>query len=243
MQSAVYSRACIDIPEMVKTHPVLIPQVLAIHGISGCDTVAACYGIGKTIAVNVSKKGFLLNSLGVVDALWSDVEKETTEFMAAAYNGSGVTMSECRLQQWAKKTSKCAGAPKLCSLPPTTEAFVENMKRAHFQVAQWYAALESDPPLAPLDYDWEADDVNRSLSAIPVPAGVSPAPEYILRLIRCGCESDTACKTGNCRSTGRQLPCTIFCACTGGLSCCNKFTSKPPSDDDDEVDDVVQETR
>ncbi|KAL8566826.1 hypothetical protein ACOMHN_052224 [Nucella lapillus] len=145
-------------------------------------------------------------------------------------------------QQWAKKTSKCAGAPKLCSLPPTTEAFVENMKRAHFQVAQWYAALESDPPLGPLDYGWEADDVNRSLSAIPVPAGVSPAPEYVLRLIRCGCESDTACKTGNCRCMGRQLPCTIFCAYTGGLSCCNKFTSKPPSDDDDEVDDVVQET-
>lgn len=243
MQSSVYGRACIDIPETVKTHPVLIPQVLAIHGISGCDTVAACYGIGKTIAVTVSKKGFLLNSLGVVDALWSDVEKETTEFMAAAYNESGETMSECRLQQWAKKTSKSAGAPKLCSLPPTTEAFVENMKRAHFQVAQWYAALESDPPpLAPLDYGWEADDVNRSLSAIPVPAGVSPAPDYVLWLIRCGCESDTACKTGNCRCTGRQLPCTIFCACTGGLSCCNKFTSKPPSDDDDEVDDVVQET-
>ena len=57
---------------------------MAIHAISGCDTVAACYGIGKTTAVTISKKGFLLNSLGKVDVLWDDVIKETTDFMVAA---------------------------------------------------------------------------------------------------------------------------------------------------------------
>jgi len=68
-------------------HPVLITQILAIHAISGCDTVAACYDIGKTRTVAISKKGFLLNSLGVVDVLWDDVVKKTTEFMVAAYVG------------------------------------------------------------------------------------------------------------------------------------------------------------
>jgi 5'-3' exonuclease len=53
MRSSVYGRACIDIPETVKKHSVLTPEVLAIHGISGCDTVAACYGIGKTTAVTI----------------------------------------------------------------------------------------------------------------------------------------------------------------------------------------------
>ena len=76
-------------------YPVIITQILAIHAISGCDTLAACYGIGKT-TVTISKKGFLLNSLGVVDVLWDNVVKETTEFVVAAYSGSGVTMSECR---------------------------------------------------------------------------------------------------------------------------------------------------
>jgi len=42
--------------------------------------------------VTISKKGFLLNSLGVVDVLWDDVVKETTEFMVAAYGGSGVAL-------------------------------------------------------------------------------------------------------------------------------------------------------
>ena len=34
------------------------------------------------------------------------------------------------------KDSQIHGCPKLCSLQPSTEAFVVNMKRAHFQVAQ-----------------------------------------------------------------------------------------------------------
>ena len=70
-------------------------------------------------------------------------------------------MSECRQCLWMQKTDRSTGAPKLCSLPPTTEAFVKNIKRAHFQVAQWYAALDSDPlPLDPRDYGWEADGIN-----------------------------------------------------------------------------------
>jgi len=182
-----------------------------------------------------------LNSLGVVDVLWDVVVKETTEFMVTAYGGSGVAMSECGQWLWVQKTARSMGAPKLCSLPPTTEAFVENMKRAYFQVVQWYAALDSDsPPLEPRDYGWEADGINKSLSA--VPAGVLLAPDYVHRLIRCGCESATACKSGNYRCTGQQIPCIIFCACTAGLFCFNKFTSrsKPPDDGDDDGD-IVQE--
>ena len=67
-------------------HPAVITQILAIYAISGCDTAAACYGIGKTTTVTIAK-----NSLGVVDVLWDDVVKETTEFMVAAYGGSGVS--------------------------------------------------------------------------------------------------------------------------------------------------------
>ena len=70
------------------------------------------------------------------------------------------------------------------------------MKRAHFQAAQWIAALRSDPPrLGPWDYDWEADEVNKSLPAMPEPAGVTTAPDNVLWLIPCGCQPDTACKT------------------------------------------------
>ena len=216
MKPSVHGRVCVDIPATVNKHPTLIPQVLAIHAISGCDTVAASYGIGKSTAVTTSNKGFVMDSLGVIDAPWVDVEKEATKFMVAAYGGLGVTMSECRKRLWAQKTAKSSGAPKLCSLAPTTEAFMQNTKRAHFQVAQWYAALDSDPPpLDPRDYGLEADYINKSLSATTVAEGVCLKPDYVLKLIRCGCDSESSSKRGNC-------------------GCFNKFTTTKPTDEDEE---------
>ena len=148
--------------------------------------------------------GVVLDSLGVIDTAWDDVEKEATKFMVAAYGGSSVTMSERHKRLWAKKTAKSCGAPKLCSLPPTTEAFMQNLKRAHLQVAQWYAALESDPPAHnPRDYGWKADDINKLLSATTVTEGVCLAPDCVLNVIRCGCDSESSCKGGY---TGRQIP-------------------------------------
>ena len=123
----------------------VIPQILVIHAISGCDTVAASYGIGKLKAMATSNKGFLLDSLGVKDIPWDSVENEATKFMIAAYGGSGETMSECCKWIWAQKTAKSSSAPQLCTLAPTTEAFRQNAKRAHFQCGHWYAALDSDP--------------------------------------------------------------------------------------------------
>ena len=57
-----------------------------------------------------------------------------------------------------------------------------------------YAALESDPPsLNPPDYGWKADDVNKTLYPTAVAEGVCMAPDCILKLIRCGCDSETPC--------------------------------------------------
>ena len=110
--------------------------------------------------------------------------------------------------------------------PQTAEAFKQNIRRAHFEVAQWYAALDPDPPpLHPREYGWEADDINKSHSATTVAQGVCMAPDYMLKLIHCGCDSESSCKSRSCGSTGRQVPCTIVCACEAGPSCFNKFTT------------------
>jgi len=61
-----------------------------------------------------------------------------TTFMIAAYGVSGTTVSEWL---WAQKTARSYAAPKLASLPPTTERFLQNAKRAHFQVAAQVAKL------------------------------------------------------------------------------------------------------
>jgi len=103
------------------------------------QTVAATYGIGKSRAVTTSRKGFVLDFLGITEVPWEDVEKEVAMFTIAAYNGSGMTMSECHKWLWAQKIARSYAAPKLASLQPTTEGFLQNAKRAHFQVTQWYS--------------------------------------------------------------------------------------------------------
>ena len=112
-------------------------------------------------------------------------------------------------------------------MPPTTEAFEQNVYRAHFQVSQWYSALSGDPPhLSVLNYGWEVDDANKCLIPRNVAEGVPYAPEKILKLVKCGCISQRPCKGANCGCTGHQLPCTIFCACGGGRDSLNPFNTK-----------------
>ena len=51
-----------------------------------------------------------------------------------------------------------ASSVKLSSIPPTTEAFTENVHRCHLQVAIWKAALlESPREMDSTKYGWELD--------------------------------------------------------------------------------------
>ena len=76
--------------------------------------------------------GFLGRSNLPISQYYLAVE-EATKFILACYNQSkSQSMTEARKQMWQEKLSKSlSGPPKLCSLPPTTEAFTENVKRAH----------------------------------------------------------------------------------------------------------------
>lgn len=229
MQSPIKGRSCIDIKETCNRHSDIVPSILALHALTGCDSVAATYGIGKTKAIKVSRQGYTLDLLGQSKADLYDVVKQSTDFMAACYGCKTQcsSMTECRQQLWAEKTGKSTAAPKLCSLPPTTEAFEQNVYRAHFQVSQWYSALSGDPPhLSVFNYGWEVDDANKCLIPRNVAEGVPYAPEKILKLVKCGCISQRPCKGTNCGCTGHQLPCTIFCVCGGGRDCLNPFNAK-----------------
>lgn len=68
-------------------------------------------------------------------------------------------MTDCRIKVWQIRTGKSgASSIKLCTLPPTQESFMENVRRAHFQVAIWKAALlESPLNMNPTIYGWEMD--------------------------------------------------------------------------------------
>ena len=135
-----------------------------------------------------------------------DGEKEATQFMVSCYGKKGAqSLTECRQQMWAQKTAKIgAGAPKLATLPPTTEAFHQNVLRAHLTVANWLRALEKDPSdLNPVDYGWHRDDVNKML--LPCTVG-----DEIMKLMQCGCKAATPCKVAAVYAN--QIVCHVPCS-------------------------------
>ena len=53
MVSPIHGCSMIDINTTVNQHGDIIPNLLASHGLTGCDTVAPNFGIGKSVALNV----------------------------------------------------------------------------------------------------------------------------------------------------------------------------------------------
>ena len=142
---------------------------------TGCDTVASYFGIGKTKVVKVLEAGNRLNHLGNPSANLEDVLCESTAFVAACYGQkceARETMTDVRYKVWVSKAGRKSACllPKLKAIPPTLEAFKENTKRAHFQACIWKAALDKESPnFDPLKFGWVKDDLAKSLCAVPLP--------------------------------------------------------------------------
>ena len=83
MESSVHGKQTIDIRATAKEHASILPNLLAAHGLSGCDTVALCYGIRKMkILKTLTQGNHSLSCVGDSNANWPDVVKQATSFRA-----------------------------------------------------------------------------------------------------------------------------------------------------------------
>ena len=160
MVSPIQGRSVLDINAAAE-HTV--PDLLAGHSLTGCDTVASYFSVGKVAALKVLRHGQcsrnLLGNTGRPQ--FSEVVNQATHFMLACYGQQRYhSMTEARQQMWFSKENRSnASAPKLCSLPPISEAFKQNVARAHLQVAIWLHALDPNPPvLDRTSYGWSQEE-------------------------------------------------------------------------------------
>ena len=213
MQSPIHGRSVIDIKATTAKYSDLIPNLLAGHSLSGCDTVAGCFGVGKKKMLNVIKQ-HSLSLLGDINVPWPDVIRQATQFAVATYGQKTYhTLCEARSKIWKTKLGNGSSTmPKLCSLPPTDAAFQENLKRAHLQTFLWKNALVLEPQtLDPLDFGWSKD--GNTLCPTTVPAEIQLVPEYIQKIINCGCSSERPCESVRCGCNKAGIRCSVFCAC------------------------------
>ena len=123
----------------------------------------------------------ILSNIGNVVAGMNEVCNSPTVFLISclgkAYAGCK-SMTQCRIKMWKKKTG-AGTSMKLCNLPPTSEATVENIKRAHYQGALWLNSMSGIlSPSRPTDFGWEQDGL--ALKPRTITQGTTMAPEDIL---------------------------------------------------------------
>lgn len=229
LQSTQSGRAVIDIAATVQSLYNIIPELLPAHALSGCDTVAMFHGIGKAKMLKaLQASNCSVSLLGDLNATMDDITKQATAFVCRCYNiPNAATMTEARIKAWLTKIGRKSTLkiPKLSSLPPTMEAFEENVKRAHFQCAIWRRALQEPPDLDPTKYGWSRDMDTKSLQPVMLPSFKSPAPDYVLKLVCCSCSSETPCNSSKCGCVAANLACTAFCHCQGSSICRNEQTT------------------
>ena len=76
----------IDIWAAAVRHVDIASDLLAIHGLSGADTVASLHGVDRGTALKVAKKGNCpFTSIGEVNASMDAVLTQATKFICATY--------------------------------------------------------------------------------------------------------------------------------------------------------------
>lgn len=231
MMGTSLGRKCADIKATVEKHEDIIEDILPAHVLSGCDSVSALWGIGKGTVFNVLKSGKKhLNTLGITTENDDSVILQSVAFIASCYGHQNESnMTALRYLVWIGKMAnhRLNSAPELRVLPPTSEAFKQHVFRAHFQAAIWRSALQPDPPaLSPLQYGWMKSPTANMLEPIPLPSSVSVAPDYVLKMIKCGCDS---CSTARCSCRTAHVSCSEFCDCYRSGDCTNPQTVRVTS--------------
>lgn len=224
MESCSESHSLININEVIRVHRDIMPNILAAHALTGCDTVSSFAGVGKATAFKRLKTFNGLLKLGDLSATKEEITESCLQFTSMLYNHEKVNdLNMLRAEIFRRKIAgKRHVAPKLCNLPPTMDSFEAHCQRAHYQVALWKAAgLASPPKICPLECGWE---VKGSVlhPQYSLQGQMPPAPEEIMNLIKCACK--TGCSTALCTCTKHLLSCTMFCKCSKSSRCMNPQT-------------------
>ena len=214
-------------------------DLLAVHALSGCDTVSYPFGKGKVSALNLLLDLDLnLQVFTEPDADEVDWIKAGIDFLSYLYCGKIMeSLNDLRFTLFSKKKDP----PKIKSLPPTDKSAIEHVKRARLQVLIWRAADQNDPPAAHLSmFGWKIEE------DIPVPVhGTVVAPNELLELVACGCKSVPPCSRAKCSCRSAGVSCTSYCKCEAKEHCANVHTKKTEhaveTDEEEGLDELLEE--
>jgi hypothetical protein len=210
--------------------PHLCNHLLPIHALTGCDTTSRLYGIGKGFAIKklVSNEQILqLMSVFLVE----NSEKECIlsageRIIAFLYGGSEYeTLDLLRFRRFVQKTATASGCLQIHDLPPTSDTGKLHIMRAFFQCQIWIGNQEK---FLPEEWGWHYGNCRLQ----PTRSILPPAPEHLLKIIKCNCRH--GCDSKRCACKRHGLECSAACGDCRGVSCSNAGL---PTDYEEDVDE------
>ena len=177
--------------------PNVCKNILFAHAFGSCDTTSWPFGVGKSVPVKRLQQLFE-NGAKVFLRTNSNHQMiaETGEkLLVDIYDGNdGDTLDKLRLVKYHEKVSTGSKQVQPKVLPPTSAAAKYHSYRVFYQVQEW-ACLGTSLELMPEEWGFQ---LQRG-QLLRVHTDISPAPEVLLNVIRCGCTTDCSSHRCSCR--------------------------------------------
>ena len=84
-ESLIKEGVVIDIRQTVQRNNDIVPDLIPAHALSGCDTLACCFGIDKVTTAKILRSGFHFHTVGYTDTELPAVIQEATTIVSACY--------------------------------------------------------------------------------------------------------------------------------------------------------------
>ena len=134
----------------------------------------------------------------------------------------GESLNRLRHRKYHEKVSTGSKHVQPQVLPPTAAAAKFHSLRVHHQICQWKGCGQT---MSPNEWGWK----NENSSWTPIEMDLPPAPEELLKVIRCNCSSD--CSSLRCSCRKRGLKCSLACGNCKGSGCQNASLISAPDDE------------
>uniref|UniRef100_UPI00358ECD2A uncharacterized protein n=1 Tax=Myxine glutinosa TaxID=7769 RepID=UPI00358ECD2A len=210
--------------------PDICKHILFLHAVLGCDTTSRLHGIGKGASLKKFKESDIFREQAEVfyahSASTDDVAEAGEKAMVILYNGTSTdTLDSLRYHRFCEKVASSSTYVQPQVLPPTSGAAKFHSLRVYLQVQEWKGSTSDGP--RPTEWGWQ----KCVEGFVPVQTTLPPAPEKLLRVIKCNCQAD--CSTLRCTCKKNNIECTPACGNCRGSSCTNSI--QMPCDDDDDI--------
>ena len=140
--------------------------------------------------------------------------------------GDNESLESLRYKFLCKKVAIASTFVKPGKLPPTSLATKFHARRTYLQVMEW---MGMDDGMDFTEWGWDL----QGNQLVPLIMENSPAPDPLLKMIRCNCLS--ASRTLKCNCKKHDLECTTACGRCQYEMICDNISQEPFSDNDDEI--------